>query len=205
MWRTCKERDRQKPAFLIIWFLLFLLFFFPFCFHAFAERNSFLCFDLINISFPHFILFVLAFYVSKFELKKAEFIILRAIGQVFHSEIVCLRTSLTFIYRNGKIFFTHLLIPTETFFFFFQSRYPSSSFFEDSVRSRSCSHCMSRAYLIACRRDGGKSVRDAFMFSTGGWFSQLWIGIRGTCSRLSPHMCSFFFSQTWTDAWSLYV
>lgn len=31
-------------------------------FHASAERSSlFVCFDLINISFPHFILFVLAF------------------------------------------------------------------------------------------------------------------------------------------------
>lgn len=179
MWRTCEERDRQKPAFLIIWFLLFLLFLFFLLFHAFAERNSFLCFDLINISFPHFILFVLAFYVSKFELRERNPSFYELLARCFIQRLFALRTSITFICRNGKIFFTHLLI---------HLKHLKSVFAPMSVLWGQIMH--SPCYLTACKR----VIKVTVMHSFSHWrlmFNSelLWISWTYYATEQEGYLC----------------
>lgn len=88
------ETGRSRRFFsndLIPFFLLFCFPLFFLLFHAFAikELISVLWFNKY-ISFPSvYLVCVCLFYVSKFDLRAESVILSRAIGQVFHSEIVC--------------------------------------------------------------------------------------------------------------------
>lgn len=104
------------------------------------------------------------------------------------------RTSVTFICRNGKIFFYILRMGLDIF-----SPPSCVSCLEDSVWSRSRIRCGSYAVLLHATRTRPPSHRDAFSVRSDGWFldSVSWhiINLLPDRSREAVH-----YSFAWTKA-----
>lgn len=203
VWRTCKERDRQKPGVfffppndLIPFFvsLFFCCVFFFFSFHAFDQKKLHcLCFSFNKYLISSFYLVCVGFYVSKFELTERNpsfysVFIQRFVLFLFPlpSFLCTKRTSLTFNCRNGKSIFLYFLCIF--FFYIFLSRLcECEQMMQIPVQS---------PHLLACRCNGvvvgGHKGRVTVLHSL----------IFNSWTAVTCRTCTWAF-QTWTDALSL--